>query len=456
MKPHCLLALLLLPAFAAQSQENLRLTGCTRFWKNNGPVSEVRLKAEGLPYPGIPLPGTTWGFAFDPGQSCHEGIFPKAWVMPDAQVYIYPDKADDARNGLSVLDLVVITRHLHGKEPLLPPFAFFAADANMSGSVTSFDVMELRKLLMGTYTELPNSPEWAFFPEYVQFTDPDKPFQIDPASYSLSAAQFLAYDKDTLHIVALKKGDLDGDANLSGGAYQAPVGEDSLSVILPDMVLESGQEVSIPVGLEVPAQAINGVQLRLNFNMADLQVTSILEGDGTSPDNFGIHSDGLAAVIEQADSIAVVGDAPLFTFKARWNAPTAANLKDVMTLAQTGLPPLAVRYASGTRRIYRLYPQFRPTVAVYSPSANTLKATLATPNPFTDKALVKIELDAAALVLLEVFDLDGRQRWRSEQMLGAGTQHLEIPAEAVAPGGVGLYRVQTGRGVATGRVCRGK
>jgi hypothetical protein len=56
--------------------------------------------------------------------------------------------------------------------------------------------------------------------------------------------------------------------------------------------------------------------------------------------------------------------------------------------------------------------------------------------------------------LLEVFDLNGRLTWSQEQTLPAGLQQLEIPAEAVAPGHLALYRIRAGSGVATGKAIR--
>lgn len=103
---------------------------------------------------------------------------------------------------------------------------------------------------------------------------------------------------------------------------------------------------------------------------------------------------------------------------------------------------------------YKLNLQFAGTLSFSAPYNTSLHATPATPNPFTDRALVKIELPETLPTLIEVFDLSGRLLWLQEQVLGSGEQQLEIPAEALPPGSMGLYRIRAGASVATGKVFR--
>ena len=51
-----------------------------------------------------------------------------------------------------------------------------AADANMSGSITTFDIVELRKLILGIYQTLPNNTSWRFVDKSFVFPNPANPF----------------------------------------------------------------------------------------------------------------------------------------------------------------------------------------------------------------------------------------------------------------------------------------
>lgn len=79
-------------------------------------------------------------------------------------------------NGVTTLDLVLITKHILGLEPLDSPYKIIAADANQDGLVTIFDVVVLRKLILGITTELPNGKSWRFIDKNHVFPDPTNPF----------------------------------------------------------------------------------------------------------------------------------------------------------------------------------------------------------------------------------------------------------------------------------------
>lgn len=444
---------LLLCAFTAQAQNFSSLTNCATSWKNGVGITGATVGI-GIETPGLPIP-YIW-IQMDSTQSCITTDFGNMPLDPDAKITVNGTKDDDPLNGITVLDLVMMSRHILGLEPFTSPYAMLAADVNRSGSITAFDIVEERKLLLGIYTNWPNSTdEWRFIPEYVQFPDPLNPFGSPPTHLYLTTAEFLAYDNDTLSLIGLKIGDVDGDANPISSGYQ-PSGSDSLFVILPDMTLEAGNtEVVIPVQISMPPQAINGIQFKFKFNIPGLSVVDILSGTaGVDQGNIGVFNDGVSVVIGSATNIPIVQGQAVFSLKLKYTSPDAAELKDAIEISQTTLPALAGTRTNAINKVYRLKQQFGETSSIFSPAVNTLRATPVTPNPFTDKAFIQVELTEATSVLLEVFDLAGRLRWSEEQTLPAGVQQLEIPGAAVDLGSMGFYRVRAGVGVATGKVSR--
>jgi hypothetical protein len=79
-------------------------------------------------------------------------------------------------NGITTLDLLQIQKHILGVQALDSPYKMIAADANLDGKVTTFDVVLLRKLLMGISTQLPHGKSWRFVPRDYQFPNPQHPF----------------------------------------------------------------------------------------------------------------------------------------------------------------------------------------------------------------------------------------------------------------------------------------
>jgi hypothetical protein len=90
----------------------------------------------------------------------------------DGLLSILPDVEHPAPlNGVDVDDLTIISEHILGIRGMESPFQHIAADASNSGSITTLDIVELRKLILGIYTELPNNTSWRYIPELC-FTDP--------------------------------------------------------------------------------------------------------------------------------------------------------------------------------------------------------------------------------------------------------------------------------------------
>ncbi len=71
-------------------------------------------------------------------------------------------KNDDYLNGVSTLDIVLIQRHILGSNRLDSPYKMIAADINSDENITAIDLIELRKLILGIYDELPESGSWKF------------------------------------------------------------------------------------------------------------------------------------------------------------------------------------------------------------------------------------------------------------------------------------------------------
>ncbi|MBK7939747.1 MAG: hypothetical protein IPJ82_22850 [Lewinellaceae bacterium] len=102
-------------------------------------------------------------------------VFPDA-VPLGADYTVTPTKDDNPLNGVSTYDLVLISKHILGLEPLNSPYKMIAADANKSNSITTFDIVEIRKLILGIYSELPNNTSWRFVDQDFAFPQPNNPF----------------------------------------------------------------------------------------------------------------------------------------------------------------------------------------------------------------------------------------------------------------------------------------
>jgi hypothetical protein len=125
---------------------------------------------------------------------------------------VTPSKNINPLNGVTTYDLVLISKHILGIEPLDSPFKIIAADANQDGKVTTFDIITLRKLILGITDELPNGKSWRFLPADYNFSNPANPFQtpfperIESPNTADPAPSFFAFK-------GIKIGDVDFSAD---------------------------------------------------------------------------------------------------------------------------------------------------------------------------------------------------------------------------------------------------
>ena len=82
-------------------------------------------------------------------------------------------------------------------------------------------------------------------------------------------------------------------------------------------------------------------------------------------------------------------------------------------------------------------------------------ASLAWPNPFGDRAAIHFTLPEAATVTLQIFDVNGRlvATPLANQRRSAGRHAVEWHGGS-APAGVYWYRIQSERGLASGKILR--
>ncbi len=136
--------------------------------------------------------------------SLGEFAFEDIPMYEDYQVDAFKD--DNYLNGVSTLDLVVIQRHILGIERLDSPYKIIAADINSSEDISAIDLIELRKLILGIYDELPENDSWRFVVEDYVFSDPQSPWPFEEEIN----LQNLDHDISNANFMGVKIGDVNG------------------------------------------------------------------------------------------------------------------------------------------------------------------------------------------------------------------------------------------------------
>ena len=133
-----------------------------------------------------------------------------AQLVPRALYTLLPTKDTAASNGVGVLDIVKIQRHILGIEPFTNPYQLIAADVDRTGTLTVLDLIQIRKLLLSIIPAFPGNPSWIFLNKDYIFDDPDNPF---PEVYSnQTAVRFSTKTTAPIAVLGIKIGDVDFSA----------------------------------------------------------------------------------------------------------------------------------------------------------------------------------------------------------------------------------------------------
>lgn len=125
--------------------------------------------------------------------------------------YYIPEKNDDHSNGVTTFDLLQIQRHILGKQVFSTPYQYIAADINQSGSISTLDLIQLRKVILNLDTKFPNNTSWRFIDAAHVFNQPEEALTKYWPNRVLIK---IPATSRRIDFIAVKIGDLNGSAVL--------------------------------------------------------------------------------------------------------------------------------------------------------------------------------------------------------------------------------------------------
>jgi len=367
-----------------------------------------------------------------------DGIYQFLQVPVQGDYTITPTKDNDPINGVSTFDLVLINKHILGLEPLNSPYKMIAADANGSKSITTFDIVELRKLILGVYTELPNVPSWRFVDKTFQFPNLSNPFQgIFPENLllpNLSNQPQAAQD-----FVAVKVGDVSGNAVTSSLMNTE---DRTIGTLLFDVspmegayVVKAGETFTVQFRA---AEKVPGYQFTMTHS--GLELLDIRPGPGMGLDNFAAFPD------QQTLTTSWEGE-PQAEFVLVFRAKASGALREMLRVSSRITK--AEAYNAGLERLqigFRFNEADGPTL-----SGVGFELYQNTPNPFVHKTQIGFHLPEATTATLTIFDETGRTLFTQKGDFAAGYHSVPVVFPAQIEGGAMFYRLET----ATACIVRG-
>ncbi|WP_425420174.1 T9SS type A sorting domain-containing protein [Phaeodactylibacter xiamenensis] len=389
--------------------------------EDNEPVEDVQVSLSGQ--------------ASDEMTTENDGAYVFTNLTAGLDYTITPQRDGDYLNGVSTFDLVLISKHILGVGPLSTPYQRIAADVNNSGSITTLDLIQLRKLILSIDTEFSNNTSWRFVEEAYVFPDPSNPW-AEQFPEVININDLPATSIMDADFVAVKIGDVNGDAAANSFAVVDERSyEGTFALQTDEQELKAGNEYRVSFTAAELAR-IEGYQATLTLSNG-VELVDIVSGVATE-DNFGLSYLGEGMITTSWNGEA--SDAELFTLVLRANSDVMLSevlgVSSAVTKAEAygkdgSFQDVAIEFSTGTvaGAGFELYQN--------------------QPNPFKGETVIGFNLPEAAQVTITISDVTGKVLKLYRQDGSKGYNHITVKSSELAATGVVSYTVETGDYTAT-------
>jgi hypothetical protein len=342
---------------------------------------------------------------------------------------VVPSLDLDASNGVTTFDIVLITQHILGMNPLNDPLKMIAADANNSNTVTTLDVVAIRMVILQITDAFPNNTSWRFVDKSHIFTDPTSPWDF-PEVVNINNL-----DQELLNVdfTGIKIGDVNGSAQANFMSPAEARNGNSFELRTMDKQVSAGDEVRVTLGSDA---TISGMQFTLEHN--------------------GLEYKGMEAGLIRAEHIASHESALTLS----WNAFELKNLsnEDLVTLifeakGTVQLSESLVITSSMTKAEGYTEQGIESVDLVFGNNkaiTNVLYQNV--PNPFDGQTLVNFRLNKAGKAQILITDVDGKLIQEIEGTYPQGLNSVEL--DRIQKAGVYYYQLNTDGFTATKKMIK--
>jgi hypothetical protein len=294
--------------------------------------------------------------------------------------------------------------------------------------------VELRKLILGIYTELPNNTSWRFVDKAFAFPNMNNPFQTAfPEMVSVAAAMSSQWGKDFAGVKI-------GDVNNTALANATMPAEERTSITalfdINDREVKAGEEFEVNFKA---AQQLKGFQFTMLLQ--GLEVAGVLESDKVTTANFGL-------IFENAATVSIDGTQD---FTLRFRATRSGKLSEMLGVSGT----ITRAEAYGNEGRMGVAFRFRSPAGMTT-SGVGFELYQNQPNPFVNKTSVGFYLPEAAEATLSIVDETGRVVYQQKGQFAKGENSIQLDRALINTTGLLYYKLETETDSATKKMIQAK
>ncbi len=372
------------------------------------------------------------GYNMTPTITGTDGTYEFDQLPNNSNYTVAPVKSMEPLNGVSTFDLVLISKHILGLNKLDSPYKQIAADINRSGTITAYDLVQLRQLILNVTTEFANNDSWRFVDANYEFNSEN------PAAESFTEVASIGNlsDNTEAHFIAVKI----GDVNITSTANRGLVSGESrttsgtLAFTTKDVAFEAGNVFNADINL-ANLEKVEGYQFTLDVDLSKVEIVTIEEGVARTG-NFGqkmIKRGQLTTSWNQGVEL-VQDEERMFSVVLR--AKTAGNLSEVLSISSELTTAEAYNTVGEVLDVALTFDKGTATESEFVLHNNK-------PNPFKDITTISFDLPDAGTARLTIFDISGRIVEAKEAVYPKGYNEVQVEKAALQGSGVYFYQLET-------------
>ena len=384
----------------------------------------------------------TWNY--NPTTTNEEGHYYFHDLEQTFDYVVRPEKNENHRNGVSTLDIILISRHLIGLQPLDSPYQMIAADVDNSNSISTFDLLALRRLILYIDQEFAHNTSWRFVSADHVFTNPANPWSSTFPEESL-IEDFI--NTAQVNFIGIKVGDVSGNArtNLNTPASDRSNPE-TLKLSVTESHLSPGEEYTIAIKAK-DFKEIYGYQMAWGFDSEVLEFLEVIPGSHPelASANFGLEfleKGILTANLANANLLSVSASEVLFSLK--FKARTPGKLSQVLQLNPQIIHP---EVYNENFEAHALALKFEDTPASNTSPSN-FRLFQNQPNPFQSSTNIGFVLPEASKATLTIYEPSGKILKQVQGDFAKGHQEIALDKTGLPSNGLFYYQLQWSGGSA--------
>ena len=349
---------------------------------------------------------------------------------------ITPEKNNDFTNGLTTLDLVLIKKHILGIELLDSPYKRIAADANHDENITTFDVVQLKSIILQNWDELPNNTSWRFVKAGYQFPSEDPFVEAFPESIEcVNVTENQMY----MNFIGVKIGDVNDSASPDNLMASDTRSNENIEFTTKDMLLEKDKTYQIPIYAK-DVQNLSGFQFTLDVDLNEvefLEIEKALLNEG----DFGLRfvEEGLiTASWVSPEEQEMDENSILFFIKIK--AKQSGALHQAISINSIKTKALAY---DKLEKVYGIELFFEDKKTGFPSTKEKYILYQNRPNPFSESTEIQFYLPENSDVEVQILDVSGKtiKTFSNHYLLGEHT--IELKSSVFPSTGVYIYKLIT-------------